>query len=111
MVSGATIRARIQAVSQMTFTDEDGHPCQFTWRTIQTWSSRYQKHGVTVIDNEPRSDKGKFRKVTLEEVVVAVQKAPPKNHGQTPRVTLLYPLVKKLMQLPGNRISAIHKNT
>ena len=34
MAPGNSIQARIQAVSQMTFTDEDGHPRQFTWRTI-----------------------------------------------------------------------------
>jgi len=44
---GKSLRARIQAVSQTTFTDEDGHPRQFTWRTIQTWYSLYKKHGVT----------------------------------------------------------------
>ena len=37
MAEGNSIQARIKAVSQMTFTDEDGHPRQFTWRTIQTW--------------------------------------------------------------------------
>ena len=52
MAEGNSIQARIQAVSQMTFTDEDGHPRQFTWRTIQTWYSRYQKHGVTVMENQ-----------------------------------------------------------
>jgi hypothetical protein len=49
MAEGNSIQARIRAVSQMTFTDEDGHPRQFTWRTIQTWYSRYQQHGVTVM--------------------------------------------------------------
>ena len=37
MAEGNTIRARIKRVSQMTFTDEDGHARQFTWATIQTW--------------------------------------------------------------------------
>ncbi len=92
MAEGATIRARIQAVSQMTFTDEDGHPRQFTWRTIQTWHSRYQKHGVTVLENQPRSDKGKVRKVALEDVAEAVRKVLPKVHGRTPSRALLYRL-------------------
>jgi hypothetical protein len=81
MAEGKTIQARIQAVSQMTFTDENGHPRQFTWRTIQTWFSRYQKHGVTVMENQPRSDKGKVRKVTLEDVLEALRKVRPKAHG------------------------------
>jgi transposase InsO family protein len=92
MAEGNTIQARIKAVSQMTFTDEDGHPRQFTWRTIQTWYSRYQKHGVTVMENKPRSDKGKIRKVPLEDVAEAVQKALAKAHGKTPRPSLLYRL-------------------
>ena len=58
----------------MTFTDEEGYPRQFTWRTIQTWYSRYQKHGVTVMENQPRSDKGKRRKVVIEDMLKAVQK-------------------------------------
>ena len=36
MAPGNSIQARIKAVSQMTFTDEEGHRRQFTWRTIQT---------------------------------------------------------------------------
>jgi len=35
MAPGDTIRARIIAVSEMTFHDEEGHPRRFTWRTIQ----------------------------------------------------------------------------
>jgi len=71
MAEGNSIQARIRAVSQMTFTDEEGCPRQFTWRTIQTWYSRYKQHGVTVMQNKPRSDKGKVRKVPLEDVAEA----------------------------------------
>jgi putative transposase len=92
MAEGNSIAARIKAVSQMTFTDEDGHPRQFTWRTIQTWYSRYQKHGVTVMENKTRSDKGKVRKVPLEDVAEAVRKVQPKAHGKTPTLALLYRL-------------------
>jgi transposase InsO family protein len=92
MAPGHSLQARIQAVSQMTFTDEDGHPRQFTWRTIQTWYSRYQKHGVTVMENKPRSDKGKVRKVALEDVLEAIQKVQPQIHGKTPTLALLYRL-------------------
>src|ERR1700735_3157140 len=90
MAEGKTIQARIKTVSQMTFTDEDGRSRQFTWRTIQTWFSRYQKHGVTVMENQPRSDKGKVRKVVIEDVLEAVQKVLPKVHGKTPARALLY---------------------
>jgi transposase len=92
MAEGNSIQARIRAVSQMSFTDEDGQPRQFTWRTIQTWYSRYQKHGVTVMENQPRSDKGKVRKVTLEDVLEALRKVRPKVHGKTPTLALLYRL-------------------
>src|SRR5208283_820844 len=92
MAEGNSIQARIHAVSQMTFTDEDGHPRQFTWRTIQTWYSRYQKHGVTVMHNQPRSDKGKVRKVVIEDVLDALRKVQPRVHGKTITRALLYRL-------------------
>jgi putative transposase len=92
MAEGKTIRDRIKAVSQMSFTDEDGLPRQFTWRTISTWLCRYQKHGVTVMENKPRSDKGKSRKVPLEDVAEALRQVRPKAHGKTPTLALLYRL-------------------
>jgi transposase InsO family protein len=92
MAEGNSIQARIKNVSQTTFTDEDGHPRQFTWRTIQTWYTRYQKHGVTVMENRPRSDKGKVRKVVLEDVLDALRKVQSKVHGKTPTLALLYRL-------------------
>jgi transposase InsO family protein len=92
MAEGNSIQARIRAVSQMTFTDEEGRPRQFTWRTIQTWYSRFQKHGVTVMENKPRSDKGKIRKVPLEGVSEAVQKVLPKLHQRVPRLSVIYRL-------------------
>ena len=92
MAEGNSIVARIKAVSQMSFTDEEGCARQFTWRTIQSWYSRYQRHGVTVIEKRARSDKGKIRKVSLEEVAEAVQKVLPKIHKQTPTPALVYRL-------------------
>src|SRR5271157_3653337 len=91
MAEGTTIQARIKAVSQMTFTDEDGHARRFTWRTIQTWYSRYQKHGVTVVENKTRSDKGQTRKVSLEMVQEAVDALLPKVRG-VPKHAVLYRL-------------------
>ena len=44
---GASIVARIRHVAEASFTDEDGRRFQFTWRTIQTWYSRYKKDGIT----------------------------------------------------------------
>src|SRR5271165_2120878 len=91
MAEGNTIQARIKAVSQMTFTDEDGNARRFTWRTIQTWYSRYQKHGVTVVENKTRSDKGQTRKVSLEMVQEAVDALLPKVRG-VPKHAVLYRL-------------------
>lgn len=92
MAEGKTIRDRIKAVSTMTFTDEDGQPRQFTWSTISTWLCRYQKHGVTVMENKPRSDKGKLRKVSPEDILEALRTVRPKLHGKTPTRALLYRL-------------------
>ena len=70
---GATVVARIHHVSEQPFLDEDGRRFQFTWRTIQTWYSRYQKDGTTTVLPKPRSDKGKTRKMTPEEVLEAIE--------------------------------------
>lgn len=87
---GDSTRARIKAVSQMRFADEDGTPRQFTWRTIETWHTRYQKHGLTVMENKPRSDRGKTRKVSAEALAEAVRSALPSLHGKSPSRAALY---------------------
>ena len=69
---GSTIVARIRHVSGQDFLDEEGQRFRFTWRTIQTWYSRYQKDGTTSVIAKPRSDKGKTRKMTPEEVLGAI---------------------------------------
>src|SRR5512137_903246 len=92
MAEGQTEQARIQAVSRMTFTDEEGHPRQFTWRTISTWLCRYRKHGVTVMENQARADKGKTRKVKPEDILEAIQAVLPKVHGRPPKRSVLYRL-------------------
>ena len=92
MAEGDTEQKRIQAVSQMTFTDEEGHPRQFTWRTISTWLCRYRKHGVTVMENKSRSDKGKTRKLKPEDIQEAIQAVLPKVHVRPPKRSVLYRL-------------------
>lgn len=85
--------ARIRHVAALAFVDEYGHPHVFTWRTIQTWWSRYQKHGVTVMHNKPRSDRGTFRKVTPETVLEAVQSVLPSlRQKKSCPVTAIYRL-------------------
>ena len=96
IAEGKTRDARIKNVAQMTFTDEEGKPHQFTWRTIQTWHYRYKNHGITAMENQSRSDKGRTRKVTPEEVLEAINAALPHFHsmnngrGKTPNKTAIY---------------------
>lgn len=89
---GTTRRARIEYVSQLPFTDEEGNVRYFTWRTIQTWWSRYQKDGITVMQNKRRSDQGTFRKVTPETVTEAVQQVLPSLHSQNFTIASVYRL-------------------
>ena len=87
---GSSRDARVKHVAAMTFTDEEGKPHQFTWRTIQTWYYRYKNHGITSMENQSRSDKGRTRKVTPEEVLEAINAALPHFRTQTPSKTAIY---------------------
>lgn len=90
MAEGKTQRARIRAVSAMTFTDEDGNQRRFTWRTIETWLMRYNKHGVTGLTQAARSDKGKFRKVCQEQIQEAIDTVLPQFHTAHPTKMAVY---------------------
>ena len=81
-VEGRTRHERIHHVAALTFLDEEGHPRQFTWRTIQTWFYRYKNHGITGMTPRCRSDKGHTRKVTPEELLEALNAARPHFHSQ-----------------------------
>lgn len=74
---GKTIQSRIKKVSEMTFTDEEGYPRNFTWRTIQTWLYRYKSQGVTTLEKKDRSDKGRHRKMQVEELQEAINQLLP----------------------------------
>ena len=74
---GSTIKERIQKVSQITFTDEDGNPRQFTFRTISTWYYRYKSKGITGVNRSVRKDKGLPRKMTPEELLEAINQILP----------------------------------
>lgn len=87
---GNTIKARIQHVSGLVFNDEDGTRHQFTWRTIQTWYSRYKKDGITSMKARPRSDKGRTRKVEPEQVAEAIEQALPSFHGRPRNIAAVY---------------------
>jgi transposase InsO family protein len=77
LAPGASIRDRIKKVSEMAFTDEYGIERNFTWRTISTWLYRFKCSGITGIQNNVRSDKGKSRKITPEELLEAINQVLP----------------------------------
>jgi putative transposase len=79
---GRSIRQRIKAVSEISFTDEEGIARRFTWRTISTWLYRYKSRGITGVQTHARSDKGLCRKITPEELLEAINQALPGFHGK-----------------------------
>jgi len=87
---GKTQNERLKHVALMIFTDEDGVPRQFTWRSIQTWLWCYTKLGFMSLQNKKRSDKGKLRKVSPEELLEAIQQVLPSFHAQHPRKSHIY---------------------
>jgi putative transposase len=89
-VQGKTRHERIHNVAAMTFLDEEGHPRQFTWRTIQTWHYRYKNYGITGMTHQPRKDKGHVRKVTPEELLEAINAARPHFHDKRSNKRALY---------------------
>ena len=82
---GRSREARIKNVAEMVFTDEEGKPYSFTWRTIQAWYYRYKIHGITVMEPKSRSDKGTPRNVSPEEVLEAINTALPMPPPSGPR--------------------------
>ena len=89
-VEGRTRHERIHQVAALTFLDEEGHPRQFTWRTIQTWYYRYKNHGITGMTHGPHQDKGKTRKITPEELLEAINAAKPHFHNKRYNKLALY---------------------
>lgn len=87
---GNSIRARIKHVASLPFNDEDGVPHRFTWRTIQTWYSRYKKDGITTMNPKPRSDRGTTRKVQPEHVLEAIEQVRPALHDKPSNVAVVY---------------------
>jgi len=89
-VAGRTRHERVQHVAGLTFLDEEGHPRQFTWRTIQTWYYRYKNYGITGMTHQPRKDKGQTRKTTPEELLEALNAAKPHFHSKRLNKRALY---------------------
>ncbi len=75
---GKTNIARIRVIATREHTDPiTGNTHLFTWRTIQTWWSRYKKNGVTSIENKTREDKYKHRKVSSAQLAEAIGEVLP----------------------------------
>ena len=73
---------RIKHVSSIVFTEDDDQRYQFTWRTIQTWYSRYKKDGITTMHPRARSDKGLPRKVEPALLAEAIDQVRPHFRGR-----------------------------
>jgi putative transposase len=87
---GSTIVARIRNLSDQVFTDDSDQRFQFTWRTIQTWYSRYKKDGITSMHPRARSDKGRTRKVQPEMLAEAIDQVRSSFHGNPNNITAVY---------------------
>jgi hypothetical protein len=87
---GRSERERIRHVALLPFVDDEGNARHFTWRTIETWLVRYRKHGITVVHNKIRKDKGTSRRVPPEAVLEAVQGALPAFHNKKFTLASLY---------------------
>lgn len=74
---GKSIRERIKKTAKLKFIDEEGNERKFTWRTISTWYYRYKKDGITGVTVKDRSDKGKTRKISPEELLEAINQVLP----------------------------------
>ena len=75
--TGKTIVQRIKNTAKLKFIDEEGNARTFTWRTISTWYYRYKTHGITGVTHKDRSDKGKTRKISPEELMEAINQVLP----------------------------------
>jgi transposase InsO family protein len=104
-VEGRTRHERIHNVAAMTFLDEEGHPRQFTARTIQTWFYRYKNHGITGMTNHSRKDKGQPRKLTPEELLEALNAARPHFHDLHANKRALYRFCIEKGLLQAERIA------
>jgi putative transposase len=100
---GATNLARYQAVSAITFQDEDGQSHRFTWRTIQTWWYFYRAYGIT--ESPVRSDKDTARKVSPERLLEAIEQVLPTFHGKKYNIEEVYRACIEKGLLQRNRIA------
>ncbi len=75
--TGKSIKCRIVKTAKTIFTDEEGNHRKFTWRTISTWYYRYKIYGITGVKPKERTDKGRTRNVSPEELLEAINQVLP----------------------------------
>jgi putative transposase len=90
---------RIHAIAERDHTDPvTGNRHSFTWRTIQTWFSRYQKNGIASMEKKPRSDQHQHRKVSVQQLAEGLEVVLPTIHpnkvGRSLKSTVYRALLK-----------------
>ena len=96
MAPSNKIVERVKYAAGLTYEDSKGNKHKFTWRTISTWYYRFKKNGHTGMGIEPRSDKGKTRKVCVEKVAEAINEVLPllrPNKGKKLIIVQVYRLI------------------
>lgn len=69
---------RIKALSKLEHKDPvTGNLHTFTWRTIQTWFSRYQKNGIATLESKVPKEKSRHNKVSVEALAEGIQTVLP----------------------------------
>lgn len=112
MAEGFSIKQRIINTSERIFVDENtGKNYKFTWRTISTWFYRYKIDGTTSMINKNRSDKGKPRKIQLEELASAISEVIETLPKKKKRYSLKMVLYRQLIQQGYFRSSQLAKST
>jgi transposase InsO family protein len=80
------IRDRIKSAARQTYTDDaTGCTYKYTWRSISTWYYRYKNDGSLSLSTRIRGDKGKPRKVSVEELAAGITEARKHIPKQTSR--------------------------
>lgn len=95
IATGNTLEKRIQDVAENTFLDEEGNSRKFTESTISSWYYLHKNQGIQGLQSHPRSDKGKTRKMTAEELFEAIEQAKTFLHNPQRNKSKLYKICFK----------------
>lgn len=110
MAEGTSIKQKIINTSERSFIDEStGKTYKFTWRTISTWFYRYKVNGTMSITNKERSDKGKPRKIQVDELASAINEvieSLPQKKKRYAFKTLIYRQLIKQRYITPTQLAA-----